>query len=104
MNSTAFTPKASADAWVDSFRNRNRGTTAERTRVKPVSSSSLNNSPSGRAPPIQLAHSLGSFTIDWDSCLALTMSVMEIRPPGFSTRNISSITLRLRNDRLITPF
>jgi hypothetical protein len=35
---TALTPQASAELWVDALRNRNPGTTAERTRVKPVSS------------------------------------------------------------------
>lgn len=61
---TALTPNASAELWVEVFRNRNLGTTAERTRVNPDSSRSLNISPSGRAPPIQLAQSFGSFTID----------------------------------------
>ena len=82
--------RASAEFCVASFRKRNRGTTAERTRVKPASSSNWNISPSRRAPPIQLAQSFGSLTMDCDSCLALTMSVMDIRPPGFRTRNISS--------------
>ena len=89
VNKTAFTPYASAEFWVDAFRNLNCGTTTERTRVKPDSSNNLNISPSRRAPPIQLAHSLGSLTIDCESCFALTMSVIEIRPPGFSTRKSS---------------
>ncbi len=87
---TALTPYISAASCVAAFRNRNPGTTAERTWVKPVSSSNRNISPSRRAPPIQLAQSFGSLTIDWDSCFALTMSVIEIRPPGFTTRYISS--------------
>ena len=86
MKSTAFTPKPSAAFRVDGCRNRKWGTTTDFTRVNPASSKRPNNSPSGRAPPIQEAQSLGSFTIDWESCLALTMSVIEIRPPGFSTR------------------
>ena len=51
------------------------GGSAERTREKPDSSSSRNISPSGRAPPIHEAQSLGSFTIDCESCFPLTMSV-----------------------------
>ena len=30
--------------------------------------------------------------IDWENRLALTMSVIEIRPPGLNTRYISSTT------------
>jgi len=89
-----LTPNASAEFCVDWRRNRNPGTTADRARVNPDSSSSLKSSPSRRAPPIQLAHSFGSLTIDWESCFALTMSVIEMRPPGLSTRNISSTTRR----------
>src|SRR5690242_11631402 len=103
VNSTAFTPYDSAASRVDSFRNAKPGTIVERTRLNPASSSSANISPSGRAPPIQLAQSLGSLTMDCDNCLALTMSAMEMRPPEPSTRNSSRITRRLRNDRLITP-
>src|SRR2546430_16911773 len=76
----------------------------ERTRLNPASSSNANTSPSGRAPPIQLAQSLGSLTMDCESCFALTMSVIESRPPGLRTRNSSRMTLRLRKDRLMTPF
>jgi hypothetical protein len=47
---TALTPYASAASCVEAFRNRNPGTTAERTVVKPVSSSNRNISPSRRAP------------------------------------------------------
>ena len=89
---TALTPYASAASCVGACRNRNPGTTAERTLVKPVSSSNRNISPSRRAPPIQLAQSFGSLMIDWESCLAHTMSVIEIRPPGLNTRYISSTT------------
>lgn len=103
VKSTAFTPNASAEFWVAALRNLKCGTTTDRTRVNPASSKSLNIAPSRRAPPIQLAHSFGSFTIDCDSCFALTMSVMDRRPPGLITRNSSSITLRFRKDRLITP-
>src|SRR5438552_6545888 len=55
---------------------------------------SANASPSGRAPPIQLAQSFGSLTMDWDNCLALTMSAIDTRPPGFSTGYSSPITRR----------
>jgi hypothetical protein len=87
--STAFTPYASAEFWVEAWRKRNRGTTTDFTLVKPASSSSKNNSPSGRAPPIQDAQSLGSFTMFCDSCFALTMSAIEMRPPGLRTRKSS---------------
>lgn len=86
---TALTPYASAAFCVAAFRNLKFGTTADRTFAKPDSSSKRNSSPSGRAPPIQLAHSLGSFTIVCESCFALTMSVIEILPPGRRTRKIS---------------
>lgn len=86
---TAFTPKDSAAFCVEEFLNRKWGTTAERVCVNPDSSRSRNISPSRRAPPIQEAQSFGSLTMDWESCFPLTMSVMEIRPPGFRTRNIS---------------
>jgi hypothetical protein len=59
----ALTPNASAEFWVEAFRKRNRGTTAERTFLKPDCSNRSKSSPSGRAPPIQLAQSLGSFTM-----------------------------------------
>jgi len=94
VNSTAFTPYASAASRVDSFRNAKAGTTVERTRSNPASSNSANASPSGRAPPIQLAQSFGSLTIDCDNCLALTMSAMDTRPPGLSTRYSSPIRQR----------
>src|SRR5436309_13422777 len=102
VNRTAFTPYASAESRVDSLRNAKPGTIVERTRLNPPSSSSANTSPSGRAPPIQLAQSLGSLTMDCESCLALTMSVIENRPPGSRTRSSSRITVRLRKDRLMT--
>lgn len=89
---TALTPYDSAAFRVEAFRNRKFGTTAERTPVKPDDSSMLNSSPSRRAPPIQLAHNFGSLTIDCESCLALTISVIEMRPPGRMTRNSSSNT------------
>src|SRR5438132_11039686 len=98
VNSTAFTPYSSAASRVDGFRKVKPGTIVDRMRWNPVSSSNLNTSPSGRAPPIQLAHSLGSLTMLCASCVALTMSVMEIRPFGLRTRKSCSMTRRLRKE------
>src|SRR2546425_2026941 len=53
-----------------------------------------------RRPP---RSTLFPYTTLFRSCFALTMSVIESRPPGLRTRNSSRITVRLRKDRLMTP-
>ncbi len=73
------------------------------TSVSPASRSPSRYSASGIAPVMHAEYSAPSSTTQPGSSSA-TMSDMEIRPPGLSTRAISANTFRFSGERLMTQF
>ena len=59
------------------------------TSVKPAVLMMLSSSSTEEAPDTQQECMLGSFCSSSGICFMMTMSQMEIRPPGFKTRKIS---------------
>lgn len=59
------------------------------TSAKPAARMSRSRSSTEDAPLTQQECMLGSFFISSGICFIMTISQMEIRPPGFSTRKIS---------------
>ena len=69
--------------------SRETGFSFTETSVKPADRISRSNSSTEEAPLTQQECILGSFCSASGICFMITMSQMEIRPPGFRTRNIS---------------
>ena len=66
--------------------SRDTGFSVTDTASKPAARISLSNSSTEEAPLTQQECILGSFFSASGICFTITMSQMEIRPPGFSTR------------------
>jgi len=69
--------------------SRDTGFSFTDTASKPAARIRRSNSSTEEAPLTQQECILGSFRSSSGSCFIITMSQMEIRPPGFSTRKIS---------------
>ena len=69
--------------------SRETGFSFTDTSTKPADLMSRSKSSTEDAPLTQQECILGSFCSSSGSCFMITMSQMEIRPPGFRTRKIS---------------
>ena len=74
------------------------------TSLNPTSSNAAINSASGRAPAIQPVHRSMSRVALSESARRIVMSAICARPPGRSTRRISSTARGLSGTRFRTPF
>ena len=66
--------------------SRETGFSFTETSTKPQETMSFSNSSTEEAPLTQQECMAGSFFSSSGICFMMTMSEMEIRPPGFSTR------------------
>ena len=69
--------------------SRDTGFSFTDTSTKPAALMSFSKSSTEDAPLTQQECILGSFCSSSGICFMITMSQMEIRPPGFKTRKIS---------------